>query len=84
MKKCMTFILTDSGLCEHHHEHTAECGYVAALEGTPCTHDCGEECTEGCIYEHDDTCGYVAGVEGSPCKYECNEAHGEEETTENH
>ena len=31
---------TDIGLCEHHTEHTAECGYVESSEGSPCTFVC--------------------------------------------
>lgn len=38
----------DTGLCAHHTEHTAECGYAAPTEGAPCTH------------EHDESCGYAA------------------------
>ena len=37
------------GLCEHHPEHTADCGYMEAKEGTPCSH------------VHDESCGYIAG-----------------------
>ncbi|MCI8336707.1 MAG: LPXTG cell wall anchor domain-containing protein [Peptococcaceae bacterium] len=36
--------------CTHHLTHTADCGYVAAVEGHPCNH------------VHDETCGYVAPV----------------------
>ncbi len=46
----------EKGLCEHHTEHTAECGYA---EAQPCTHEHGEECyktvTE-CVHEHTDEC----------------------------
>ena len=52
----------EKGLCEHHTEHTAECGYA---EAQPCTHEhteekhFGEECyktvTE-CVHEHTDEC----------------------------
>lgn len=28
------------GLCEHHPQHTAECGYAPGTEGTPCTYVC--------------------------------------------
>ena len=52
----------EKGLCEHHPEHTAECGYA---EAQPCTHEhteekhSGEECyktvTE-CVHEHTDEC----------------------------
>ena len=55
--------ISASGLCEHHSQHTAECGYVPAAEGASCTFVCeicnsveggGEEtnvciCTELCI-----------------------------------
>lgn len=45
-----------TGLCEHHTEHTVECGY---REAQPCTHEHGEECyktvTE-CVHEHTDEC----------------------------
>lgn len=37
------------GICEHHLEHTEDCGYVEAVEGQPCQH------------EHDSGCGYSEG-----------------------
>ena len=52
------------GLCEHHREHTAGCGYVAAVEGHDCGHVCGEECytvTTDCQHVHDESC-YSDGV----------------------
>ena len=33
-----------AGICDHHLEHTAGCGYVEALEGADCTHVHGDEC----------------------------------------
>ena len=46
----------EKGLCEHHPEHTSDCGY---REAQPCTHEHGEECyktvTE-CAHEHTDEC----------------------------
>ena len=36
--------IEDEGLCPHHTEHTAECGYAAPTEGTPCTHVHTEAC----------------------------------------
>ena len=46
----------EKGLCEHHPEHTVECGYA---EAQPCTHEHGEKCyktvTE-CVHEHTDEC----------------------------
>ena len=41
------------GLCEHHTEHTAECGYVEAVEG----HRCEHVHTDGC-YTNLRICGY--------------------------
>ena len=37
------------GLCEHHPAHSADCGFVEAVEGRPCAHVHSEEygCTEG-------------------------------------
>ena len=52
------------GLCEHHPEHTADCGYVAAVEGRDCGHVCGEDCytvTTDCQHVHDESC-YSDGV----------------------
>ena len=52
------FAATTDNLCDHHPVHTAECGYVASMTGSDCTHT------------HDDSCGYVEAVEGVfDCKY---------------
>lgn len=62
--------------CPNHTEHTADCGYVEAVEGAGCTH------------EHDENCGYVEAVEGQPCTHSCELCSGaaeestEEETTD--
>lgn len=53
----------NTGICVHHPKHTAKCGYVAAVEGTPCTH------------VHDETCGYAEAVEEIPCDKNCAEAN---------
>lgn len=46
----------EAGLCEHHTEHTPDCGY---REAQPCTHEHTEECyktvTE-CVHTHTDEC----------------------------
>lgn len=46
-------------LCEHHPEHTADCGYTEGTEGTPCNHEHNEDCytlvTE-CVHEHTEDC----------------------------
>mgnify|MGYP003447646357 FL=1 len=59
--------------CEHHTEHTPECGYTEGIEGSPCTHEHGEECYSEvtvCVHGHDENCGYVEGVEDS-CTHIC-------------
>ena len=45
--------------CEHHTEHTADCGYVEAVEEQECSHEHTEECylTETkCVHEHSAEC----------------------------
>lgn len=32
------------GLCEHHTEHTPDCGYTEGKPETPCTHEHTEDC----------------------------------------
>lgn len=66
------------GICEHHPEHTEDCGYIEAVEGHPCTHahdeNCGyQEPTEEipCTHAHDENCGYQAAVAEIPCNQGC-------------
>ncbi len=64
--------------CEHHAEHTPECGYTEGIEGSPCTHEHGEECYSEvtvCVHGHDESCGYVEGVEDS-CTHICSLENG--------
>ena len=86
------FAVTTDNLCEHHTEHTAECGYVEAAEGSPCTHIHDEACGYAepigevlcACTETDDTgalvhtegCGYVAPVAGSDCTHAHDDACG--------
>lgn len=73
-----------NGLCEHHTEHTADCGYREAEPGHDCTHAHTEECYRtvegedgsatkelGCHHAHDESCGYREAAEGSPCSFVC-------------
>ena len=63
------FAAEEDGLCEHHTQHTAECGYSAASEGRACNHKHADTCYETmtqCAHVHGD-CGYVAAVEGHSC-----------------
>ena len=81
-----------SGLCEHHPEHNADCGYTEGIEGTPCNHEHTEDCytlvTE-CVHEHDEDCyseESVSGNEATPsgaqkrepteCTHACSEESG--------
>ena len=55
-----------TGLCEHHPEHTEDCGYTEGTEGAACEHEHTEDCytlVEKCIHEHDESCYPV--LEGS-------------------
>ena len=48
-----------TGLCEHHPEHTEDCGYTEGTEGAACEHEHTEDCytlVEKCIHEHDESC----------------------------
>ena len=80
------------GLCEHHPEHNADCGYTEGTAGTPCGHehtaDCYEEVTN-CVHEHDEDCypeESVSGNEATPsgpqkrepteCTHACSEESG--------
>ena len=67
------FASAEEGLCEHHTFHTAECGYLAAVEGHECGHVHTEECYQyvtACVHEHDETCGYGEGACGHVCSQE--------------
>ena len=55
-----------TGLCEHHPEHTEDCGYMEGTEGAACEHEHTEDCyilVEKCVHEHDESCYPV--LEGS-------------------
>lgn len=48
-----------TGLCEHHPEHTEDCGYTKGTEGAACKHEHIEDCytlVKKCIHEHDESC----------------------------
>lgn len=53
------------GLCEHHSEHTDDCGYREAIAARECTH------------EHDASCGYAEAVEEVPCDQSCEDTDGD-------
>ena len=48
-----------SGLCEHHTEHTADCGYTDGTAEIPCSHEHTEECHSlitRCVHAHTAEC----------------------------
>ena len=55
-----------TGLCEHHPEHTEDCGYTEGTEGAACEHEHTEDCytlVKKSIHKHDESCYPV--LEGS-------------------
>lgn len=78
---------TETGLCEHHTEHTTECGYVAPAEGQECGHvhdeNCGYQEADECTHEHTEECGEdgenCTHVHDDECGYaeehECEHVH---------
>ena len=89
---CGSYVMADmnqqktaDGLCEHHPEHTADCGYAEATESSPCTHEHTEDCYTtdengeqilNCQHVHDETCGYKEAAQESPCTYVCDICNG--------
>ena len=45
--------------CEHHQEHTKDCGYTEGKEGVPCGHEHTKACytlVKECVHEHEESC----------------------------
>ena len=60
-------LVTNTGGCEHHLEHTEDCGYTEGEVGAPCEHEHTEECytlVKKCIHEHDESCYPVSEKSG--------------------
>ena len=54
----------ETGLCDHHREHTAECGYAAPAEGRDCGHRHTAECyTLGVLPDADGGDPYAVGAD---------------------
>ena len=80
------------GLCEHHAEHTEDCGYTEGSEGTPCNHEHTEDCytlVTSCVHKHTADCYPAESVsdntaspsdaenrEPTECSHECSEDTG--------
>ena len=48
-----------TGLCEHHTAHTADCGYTEGTTGSPCSHEHTADCyttEKNCSHEHTGDC----------------------------
>ncbi|MDD5945119.1 MAG: stalk domain-containing protein [Clostridia bacterium] len=71
-----TAAFAEDTMCEHHTEHTADCGYKAAVDGQECNHihndDCGYIEAAECGHEHTQECG----ENGEGCTHEHNEECG--------
>ena len=71
-----------TGLCGHHTEHTADCGYAEAVEGQACehTHDdgCGYQEVSDCTHVHTEKCG----ENGETCTHVHDDACGYVESAE--
>ncbi len=68
-----------AGLCEHHTEHTEDCGYSESTEGSPCTHEHTEACyvfETNCVHKHNETCYAAEGAEPTECTHFCSEESG--------
>ncbi len=50
----------------YNHTHNKACGYVEAVEGSPCNHT-----------NHDENCGYVEAVPETPCDKSCTDTDGD-------
>ena len=56
------FAVETDGLCAHHTQHTADCGYSAAIESSTC----GYQPDENGVTAHSECCGYVEASEAKP------------------
>ena len=81
----MAFAATTDNLCDHHTEHTAECGYREGSAGSACTHKHSEGCYKivACKHTHDDTCrsgcSHTCTVENGciTMELDCHHTHGD-------
>ncbi|MEG1884503.1 MAG: hypothetical protein RR224_12430, partial [Clostridia bacterium] len=62
-----------SSLCEHHNEHTKECGYTEGAAGTPCTHEHTADCYTGELI-----CGLTEEVQDSSTDSDAAHTHTQE------
>ena len=68
-----------TGLCEHHPEHTEDCGYTEGTEGAACEHEHDESCypvLEGSVPENTATPSEAEEAQPTACTHECSEESG--------
>ena len=68
-----------TGLCEHHPEHTEDCGYTEGTEGAACEHEHDESCypvLEGSASENTATPSEAEKTQPTACTHECSEESG--------
>ena len=68
-----------TGLCEHHPEHTEDCGYTEGTEGAACEHEHDESCypvLEESISENTATPSEAEEAQPTACTHECSEESG--------
>lgn len=77
-------LTAQDGLCVHHPEHTAECGYYLEAGENTCSHVHDDICgyvapveAQPCSHTHDAACGYVEAREAVPCDQGCTDLDGD-------
>ena len=81
-----TVFAQEGGLCEHHTQHNASCGYTEGTAEVPCSHAHTEQCYTSvtqCVHTHTEQC-YLDGTlpaEGEEktadaCAHQCSEESG--------
>lgn len=77
-------LTAQDGLCVHHPEHTAECGYYLETGENTCSHVHDDICgyvapvdAQPCNHTHDASCGYVEAREEVPCDKGCTDQDGD-------
>ena len=68
-----------TGLCEHHPEHTKDCGYTEGTKGAACVHEHDESCypvLEGSVSENTATPSEAEEAQPTACTHECSEESG--------
>ena len=78
----LTAYAAEAGLCDHHTEHTEDCGYRAASPGAPCKYDnlCDKDCKDADgdgRMDHARDCVYTREMEKDLCDKGCTDSDGD-------